>query len=542
MSMEWNLADLFELVADTVPDRLALAHGTDGPTRTWRQLDRRANALARHLARSHQPNDKLAIYAYNRPEFIEALVGGLKARLVPVNVNYRYREEELVYLLDNADATAVVYEPEFADRVAKVRDRLPKVREWIELPGDDDGAGGNAFAVSWHEVVGAGSDERLDIARDPADLIFMYTGGTTGMPKGVMWEHRALYNSLGGGGNAVLGEKASDSVEEHRARVAQEARAMRLLPACPLMHGTGLFTAINALGGGGAIVTLASKSLDAEELWSVVEARGVTAASIVGDAFAKPMLKALQENPKRWDLSNFRLIVSSGVMWSPPVKQGILEHIPHAILYDSFGSSEAVGFGAELTTKDSTVSLGKFRIGPNCKVFTPEGEEVQPGSGVPGFIARSGPIPLGYYKDEKKTAETFKTYQGRRWSIPGDWCTVNEDGTIVLHGRGSVCINTAGEKVYPEEVEEALKTHEAVADAIVVGVPDEKWGESVTGVVRLEPGASVDEATLRAHVRERLAGYKTPKRIVFTDRTLRAPNGKADYKGAKQAALAALGG
>ena len=541
--MDWNLADLFELVADTVPERLALAHGVGGPARTWRELDHRSNALAAHLARSHQPNDKLALYAYNRPEFVETLVAALKARLVPVNVNYRYREDELVYLLDNSDATVVVYQAEFADRVARVRDRLPKVREWIEIADGDDGGNGttNAFAVSYDEIIGAGSDQRLDLRREPTDLLFMYTGGTTGMPKGVMWEHKALYNSLGGGGNAVLGETASESAEQHRERISQETRAQKLIPACPLMHGTGLFTAINALGGGGTIITLASKSLDAEELWSVAEARGATASAIVGDAFAKPMLKALQEQPGRWDLSKFFLLVSSGVMWSPQVKEALLEQLPHALLYDSFGSSEAVGFGAELTTKQSTISLGRFKIGPNCKVFTPEGKEVAPGSGESGFIARSGPIPLGYYKDEKKSAETFKEYQGRRWSIPGDWCTVNEDGTLVLHGRGSVCINTAGEKVYPEEVEEALKTHPAVADAIVVGVPDEKWGEAVTGVVRLETGHQATERQLREHVRERLAGYKTPKRIVFTETSMRAPNGKADYKGARQQALATAG-
>jgi acyl-CoA synthetase (AMP-forming)/AMP-acid ligase II len=538
--VDWNLADLYELAADTAPNRIALAHGVDGPSRTWRELDRRANALALHLARAHKPSDKLAIYAYNRPEFIESLVGGLKARLVPVNVNYRYREEELVYLFDNSDATAVVYESEFADRVARVRAQLPKVRDWIEIT---DGAPlANSFARSWEQIVGAGTDERLDIKRDPADLIFMYTGGTTGMPKGVMWEQKALYNSLGAGGNPVLGEAPSRSVEEHRDRIAAEERAQRLLPACPLMHGTGLFMALNVLGGGGAIVTSAAKSLDAEDLWSTVEARSVSTVAIVGDAFAKPMLRALQENRGRWDLSKFFLLVSSGVMWSPAVKQAILQELPHAVLFDSFGSSEAVGFGAEVTTKASTISLGKFTIGPNCKVFTPEGTEVAPGSGEQGYIARSGPIPLGYYKDEKKSAETFKTYQGRRWSIPGDWCTVNEDGTIVLHGRGSACINTAGEKVYPEEVEEMLKTHPAVADALVVGVPDEKWGESVTGVVRCEPDRAVSEDELRQHVRERLAGYKTPKRIVFTEQTMRAPNGKADYKGAKQAALAALAG
>jgi fatty-acyl-CoA synthase len=535
--MSWNLADLFELVADTAPERLALAHGVAGPTRSWRELDRNANALALHLARRHQPGDKIALYSYNRPEFVETLVAAFKARLVPVNVNYRYREEELVYLLDNSDATVVVYEAGFAGSVAKVRDRLPQVREWIEL---SDGSEGNAFSVSYEEIVGAGTDRRLDVQREPTDLLFMYTGGTTGMPKGVMWEHSALYRALGGGGNAVLGEKASESIDEQRERIAQEGRGQRLLPACPLMHGTGLFTAINALGGGGAIITLTAKSLDAEELWSTVEARGATASAIVGDAFAKPMLKALQENPGRWDLTKFMLVISSGVIFSPQSKQGLLEHLPHAIMYDSFGSSEAVGFGTELTTKTSTVQLAKFKIGPNCKVFTPDGREVEPGTDEPGYIARSGPIPLGYYKDEKKSAETFKTYQGRRWSIPGDWCTVNADGTLNLLGRGSVCINTAGEKVYPEEVEEALKTHPAVADALVVGLPDEKWGESVTGVVTLEAGKQASEAELRAHVRERLAGYKTPKRIVFTQASMRAPNGKADYKAAKATAVAAL--
>ena len=536
--LSWNFADLFELVADTAPERNALAHGVAGPTRSWRELDRNANALALHLARRHQPADKIALYSYNRPEFVETLVAAFKARLVPVNVNYRYREEELVYLLDNSDATVVVYEAGFAGSVAKVRDRLPKVREWIELA---DGSEGNAFSVAYHEIVGSGTDQRLDIERKPTDLLFMYTGGTTGMPKGVMWEHSALYRALGGGGNAVIGEKASESVDEQRGRIAQEGRGQRLLPACPLMHGTGLFTAINALGGGGAIITLTARSLDAEELWSTVEARGATASAIVGDAFAKPMLKALQENPGRWDLSKFFLVVSSGVIFSPQSKQGLLEHLPHAIMYDSFGSSEAVGFGTELTTKTSTVQLAKFKIGPNCKVFTPDGREIEPGSDEPGYIARSGPIPLGYYKDEEKSAETFKTYQGRRWSIPGDWCTVNADGTLNLLGRGSACINTAGEKVYPEEVEEALKTHPAVGDALVVGVPDEKWGESVTGVVTLEAGKQATEAELRAHVRERLAGYKTPKRIVFTAVPMRAPNGKADYKSAKQTALAALG-
>jgi fatty-acyl-CoA synthase len=535
--MQWNLADLFELVADAAPERLALAHGTDGVARSWAELDRRANALARHLARRHPPGARLAIYAYNRPEWMETFVAALKARLVPVNVNYRYREHELRYLIDDSDASAVVYEASFAGAVAKLRDACAKVRDWIEI---EDGEPGNAFADPYAPIA-SGPGARLDVRRSPDDLVFLYTGGTTGMPKGVMWPQSALWRSLGGGGNAVLGEGPSESVAEQRDRVLAPGRAQRLLPGCPLMHGTGQFSALNALGGGGAVVTAEGRRLDAEALWSTVEAREVAAIAIVGDAFAKPMLAALDAQPGRWDLSRCRLVVSSGVLWSPAVKQALLCHLPHAVLMDSFGSSEAVGFGLELTTRESSVQLGRFRIGPSCRVFTPDGREVAPGSGEPGYVARCGPIPLGYHKDEAKTAQTFRTIGGVRWSIPGDWCRVNADGTLELLGRGSVCINTAGEKVHPEEVEEALKLHPGVADATVVGVPDEKWGESITGVVQPAPGPRASEQELRDFVRERLAGYKTPKRIVFVDDLGRSPSGKADYKRAKALALQALG-
>jgi acyl-CoA synthetase (AMP-forming)/AMP-acid ligase II len=538
VSQRWNLADVLELVADTVPERLALAHGEKERTRSFAELEARANALAAHWLRRHRPGDKVAIYSHNRPEFVESLVGALKARLVPVNVNYRYREEELGYLFENSDAASVVYEATFAPQVATLRDRLPGVQEWIELA---DGAPGNAFAEPFEEIA-AGRAERPAGPRSPDDLILLYTGGTTGMPKGVMWTQGALWRALGGGGSALRGEAPSASPAEHRGRVAREESALRLLPACPLMHGTGQFMAYTVMGSGGAVVTLEGRRLDPHELWRTVAARRVQSLAIVGDAFAKPLLRALEERPGSYDLSSLRHVVSSGVLWSPAVKRALLEHLPPgAALQDSFGSSEAVGFGLEITTRDSKVQLGRFRIGPNCKVFTAEGEEVEPGSRVPGFIARSGPIPEGYYKDERKTAETFRVLQGRRWSIPGDWCTVNADGTLDLLGRGSVCINTGGEKVHPEEVEEALKLHDAVADAVVVGLADDQWGEAVTAVVELRPGAAAEEGSLRHFVRERLAGYKVPKRIVFVESVGRSPSGKADYKGAKARALASLG-
>lgn len=537
MSQRFNLADLFELVADAVPGRLALAHGEAGVTRTWAELEARANALAAHLARGHAPGDKLAIYSHNRPEFVEALVAAMKARLVPVNVNYRYREDELAYLLENSDSTAVVYEAGFAPQVAALRDRLRGVREWIELA---DGAPGNAFAEPYEEIARQRA-ARPDGPRSEEDLILLYTGGTTGMPKGVMWEQGTLWRALGGGGNALRGERPSASAEEQRSRVLRPQNAVRLLPGCPLMHGTGQFMAYTVLANGGAVVTLEGRRLDAHELWRTVAARGVQTLAIVGDVFARPMLAALEERPGAYDLSSVRHIVSSGVMWSPAVKRGLLEHLPEAVLQDSFGSSEAVGFGAEITRRGGTLQLGRFQIGPNCKVFTPEGEEVLPGSGVAGYIARSGPIPKGYYKDEMKTAETFRILQGRRWSIPGDFCTVNADGTLELLGRGSVCINSGGEKVHPEEVEEVLKLHPDVTDAVVVGLPDPQWGESVTALVELRAGASAGEPALRAFVRERLAGYKVPKRVLAVDSLGRSPSGKADYKGARARALAALG-
>jgi len=252
-------------------------------------------------------------------------------------------------------------------------------------------------------------------------------------------------------------------------------------------------------------------------------------------------LKALDENPGRWDPSSLKIVLSSGVMWSSDIKQAMLARLPMLQLADMFGSSEAIGFGSNVTSAKGTTRTARFSIGEDCKVFNEDHREVVPGSGERGFIARPGPIPLGYYKDPEKTASTFPTIDGVRYSIPGDWCTVEADGTLTLLGRGSVCINTAGEKVYPEEVEEALKLHAAIEDALVVGVPDERWGTAVTAVVELSAGEVLDEEQLRAHVRGRLAGYKVPKRILAIDRMLRAPNGRADYRGARNFALGVLG-
>lgn len=354
-----------------------------------------------------------------------------------------------------------------------------------------------------------------------------------------MWTHD-IWREASMEGVRKLGGPVPATMEEHVQNAVTVGRFSRQVPACPLMHGTGWFTAMGAMLNGGAVVTLSEKTrFSPENLWDTVHQNGVTSMAIVGDAFAKPMLKTLDENPGRWNLSSVLAIISSGVMWSSEVKQGLLKHMPQVTLNDSFGASEAVGFGSSVTTADGGTQTSKFEIGPSCKVFTEDDREVLPGSTEPGFIARGGAVPLGYYKDPEKTAKTYKTIGGVRYAIPGDWCTVEKDGTITLLGRGSNCINTAGEKVYPEEVEEALKSHGAVSDALVVGVPDDKWGQAVTAVVSVSKDVSEDE--LRAYIQTKLARYKAPKRILFKDNLGRAPNGKADYKSIKAFALNELG-
>ncbi|MGH0030064.1 MAG: acyl-CoA synthetase [Myxococcota bacterium] len=530
--MSWNFGDILDGIGGVLPpDAPALIHGDERVD--WGQLTARSNDLARALVdRGARPDDKVAFYMRNRVEYLVALAACFKARLVHVNVNYRYLDDELHYILDNADAKFAIFGDEFAERVDGLRERLPKVGHWIQA-----GAAGAAlpdFAEDFAALATSGDGSPLDIERSPDDLLFIYTGGTTGMPKGVMWRAEDLWGALSAGGTlAASGGVPPADLETHVKNVAAHGPGSIQIPACPLMHGTGLLTAILNMAGGGCCITLTGHSFDPEELFDAAQRHRAESMVIVGDAFAKPMLNALEANPDRWDLSSVKIVLSSGVMWSQEVKQGLLARHDGWMLADMFGSSEAVGFGSSVSSAAGGTKTAVFRIGDDCKVFTEDHREVAPGSGERGFIARRGPIPLGYYKDPEKTAKTFPTIDGVRYSVPGDWCTVDEDGTLNLLGRGSVCINTAGEKVYPEEVEEALKTHADVEDALVVGLADEKWGQAVTGVVQLRGGATLDEQALRSHVRERLAGYKTPKQVFAVEKMFRAPNGKADYKGAK---------
>ena len=530
--MSWNIGDIFGAIGPVRGDAPALLHApADGPARvvSWSEFDRRSSALARAFVDAGaKPDDKVAIYSYNRPEWLESVAACFKARLVPVNVNYRYRDEELLYLLDNSDSVALVFEGLFAENAARLAARLPRLRTLIRIedgsPRSADGAG----ALDYDEVV-AGSSAPLDIARSADDLLLLYTGGTTGMPKGVMWRQEDIFRTLGGGVDPLVAGPKPQTLDEHVRNVDAGTNRQRLLPACPIMHGTGLFTALNALMNGGSVVTIDSRAFRAPALWSAVERHEVNVISIVGDVFARPMLQALEE--KKYDLKSLKQIISSGVMWSVELKKAMLAHHPTMLLFDSLGSSEATGLGVSVMGAGIEMQTASFRVGDRVKVITEDGREVAPGSGERGLVARSGPIPIGYYKDPEKTAKTFRTIDGVRYSMPGDFATVEADGTLRLLGRGSACINTGGEKVFPEEVEEVLKRHPAVEDAATVGLADPHWGQAIHSLVVLRSGGAADEAELREHVREHLAAYKVPRRVFVVETLGRSPSGKMDYKG-----------
>jgi len=538
----FNLADIWELAAEIRgDDHIALIHGN--VRESWAELDRRAGGLAKTLLEGGLGQGaKVAQYLYNCNEYVESVFGAMKAAMVPVNTNYRYADEELVYLFDNSDAEAVMFHGAFADRVAGFRGRLPGVRLWIHV---DDGSGPCPdFALPYEEAanaLGSGSDAPPDMhvagpwGRSGDDLYFLYTGGTTGMPKGVMWRQDDLFSLWNGGSLMAMPEdRGMDGIRE--GIEALSAAPPVLLPACPLMHGTGAFTAYSCLLLGGTVVTLASRTFDASELLDTIAREKVNVVTIVGDSFAKPILAALEADPDRYNLSSLLAMISSGVMWSEETKRALHGHNPNMLLVDAFSSSEALGMGSSISAAGSEAGTASFKLGPNAKVIDEEGNEIPAGSGRPGRLALGGRLPVGYYKDAEKTAKTFVTIAGQRYSVPGDYATVAADGTLQLLGRGSVVINSGGEKVYPEEVEEVLKTHPAVADAACVGVPDERFGEAICAIVQLRPEAAASSQELIAHVKGRLASFKAPRYVVFVGSVGRTPSGKLDYR-----ALKALG-
>jgi 3-oxocholest-4-en-26-oate---CoA ligase len=533
----WNLAEVFETVAAAIPD--APAQRSGDRHFTWAAFNARANALAADLlAAGLGRQAKVAAYLTNGPEYLETYFASAKVALVPVNTNYRYGPDEIRYLFDNADAEAVVFHAAYAPLIDGVRSELTKVKRWYVVADPQqsahDAAAAAPWAVVYEDVVGAGALDAVN-TRGPwgvsgDDLVLLYTGGTTGMPKGVMWRQDDLFNVLGQGGQPTFGMRPVASLGELAERSVAPGPVM--MPACPLMHGTGQFTAFIVLALGGCVVTNPRRSFSAEDFFDIVERESVNWAVIVGDAFAKPLLAALEAEPMRWNLSSLTLVTSSGVMWSQETKNGLLEHLEHTLLVDSYGSSEAVGLGASASSKGRTSTTAQFQLGPTVHVFTDDNRRVEPGSEEQGFVAISGFVPIGYYKDEVKSAQTFRVIDGVRYSVPGDFARVNTDGTLLLLGRGSVCINTGGEKVFPEEVEEVLKVHELVADAVCVGIPDERFGQVICAVIEPQSGSpdAFDEAAVLASVAARLARYKTPRLVVLVNTIGRSPSGKVDYK------------
>jgi 3-oxocholest-4-en-26-oate---CoA ligase len=546
-----NYADVVDAVAEAQPRQIAQIQGTR--RFTWEDFHRRTESLARtFLAHGVERQDKVAQYLYNGPEYMESAFGALKAALVPVNTNYRYQDRELLYLWDNADVVAVSFHGCFAERIEGMRARLPRVRLWLWV---DDGSGPRPEWAVAHEEAAAGREGlELPWQRSSDDLVLVYTGGTTGMPKGVMWrqgDYFQIINRERTQGPYDLSRGRSGMVEQKRA----EGPSGRILPACPQMHALGLMGSIAALVNGGSVVTLEERRFDAVETLDVIDRESVNQIYIVGDVFARPLVEALDREPERWRLESLRVLRSSGVMWSEEVKRGLLRHKPSLVLRDGLGSTEAVRVGRSESTGADAAATATFRLGPDAAVFDDDLRPVAPGSGVAGRVAVSGPVPVGYYKDAEKTAATFVTVGGKRYSIPGDYATVEADGSIRLLGRGSVCINTGGEKVFPEEVEEVLKRHPAVRDAACVGVPDARWGEAITAVVELRsgdrgpaaasPGAAAGSpgaaADLVAWVKSELAHYKAPKHVLFVEDLGRAANGKLDYRALRELAAAQVG-
>jgi fatty-acyl-CoA synthase len=524
--VDHSFARAWQTVAALAPNRTAIVCGDR--RLTFAEFDDRAERFA-HVLRDAGvgPDDKVAIMCVNAPEYLEAFFGSQKLGCVPVNVNYRYIGTELAFLLDNSDAVALVYHDDFAATVADALTSLPsdrRPRVLLEVAHTSSGGPlepAHDYEAALRAVAADGPASKRDPSGD--DLIFLYTGGTTGYPKAVMWRSDDLYVSLW-----QMARPGADPPDVATS-ISAGKQAATLLPACPLMHGTGLFIALSTLSGGGTVVLLDTPRLDPEGVWSAIDREQVAVCTIVGDAFARPLLAALDAAPARWNLSSLRAITSSGVTWSPETKRGLLAHLPNVTLIDSLGASEGIMTRTETRASDD-IAPARFKAGDRIVVVTDDGDVVHPGDERVGMLGVGGPIPLGYYKDPEKTAATFRTVEGRRYSIPGDYATVDADGTIRLLGRGSACINTGGEKVYPEEVELALRSHPDVFDCVVVGVPDTRWGEMVVALVEAAAAKSLDEAELAAHCRATLAAYKVPKRFVAVESLQRSPAGKADYK------------
>ncbi|QEN16226.1 acyl-CoA synthetase [Mycolicibacterium sp. ELW1] len=530
--MALNIADLAEHAIDAVPDRVAFICGDDKIT--FAELEEKANRFAHYLLdHGVKKDDKVGLYCRNRIEIVIAMLGTIKAGAILVNVNFRYVEGELRYLFENSDMVALVHERQYADRVANVLPETPNVKTILVVEDGTDLDYQRYGGVEFYEAIAESSPERDFGERSEDDIYLLYTGGTTGFPKGVMWRHEDIYRVLFGGTDFATGEFVKDEYDLSRAAAENPPMVRYAIP--PMIHGaTQSATWMSIFSGQ---TTVLSPEFDADEVWRTIHEHKVNLLFFTGDAMARPLLDALQaalDDGREYDLSSLFLLASTAALFSTSLKEKLLELLPNRVITDSIGSSETGFGGTSIVAKGEHHNGGpRVTIDHRTVVLDEDGNEVKPGSGVRGVIAKKGNIPVGYYKDEKKTAETFKTYNGVRYAIPGDYAEVEADGSVTMLGRGSVSINSGGEKIYPEEVEAALKGHPDVFDALVVGVPDPRFGNHVAAVVAPRKGARPSLADLDVFVRKEIAGYKVPRSLWIVDEVKRSPAGKPDYKWAK---------
>jgi len=526
--VEFNLVDLFEAAVDAFGDREYLV--SEGRKLTYAQMDERANRLAHHLeAQGVGPGDHVGIYALNGPEWVETAWAVFKLRAVWININYRYVHDELRYLFSNADLVALVHQRQFSPHVAALLPELPSIRHVIVIDDDSQEPDPTHDAVDFEEALAGGSPERDFPPRSGGDLYILYTGGTTGLPKGVVWRHEDVFYALGGGIDALTGtrmQRPEQMVEKGRAAGGQ----IIFLPAAPLMHGASQWAVMGQSFTGNRIVLL--ERFDPHELWQTVERERVNMVMITGDAMGRPLIEALDEPGVSYDLSSLIGFTSTAALFSPTVKDEFFRRFPNLVMTDAIGSSEGGNNGITMIRPGAT----GMRSGPTVTslgetvVFDENLEIVKPGSGVVGKIARAGNIPIGYYNDPVKTAEVFVTVDGKRYVMPGDFATVESDGSVTLLGRGSICINSGGEKIFPEEVEAIVRSHPDVMDAIVVGAPDERFGQRVAAIVEPRPGRQTPTLEqIQEHCREHVAGYKIPRQLHTVEKIERSPSGKPDY-------------
>ncbi len=538
--MAYNIADLYEHTVDLVADREVLVVGDE--RRTFRELEERANRLGHHLAaQGIGPGDHVGIYGANSVEWIEAALAAYKVRAVPVNVNYRYVEDELRYLFDNADLKALVYDRGLAPRIDAVRSALPLLQHLVHVEDGTDAAPATG-SVAFEEALAGQPAERDFGPRSDDDHYIIYTGGTTGMPKGVIWRHEDVFFALGGGIDAYTNERVADEWTLAK-KAATVEHGMTSLNLPPLMHGAAQWGLWRFAFEGNRVVFL-GRQFDPAEVWRTIAREGVNTVSITGDAMARPMIESLEQleaDGEQLDLSSLLVLASTAAIFSPTVKDRYLERFPDLMIIDAIGSSETGSNGMRMVGRGDTQNTGggpTVQAARDAVVLDEDLNELAPGSGRQGRLARRGNVPLAYHKDPEKSAATFVTGPtGSRYALAGDMAVLEADGTITLLGRGSQCINSGGEKIFPEEVEAALKAHPEVFDAVVVGVPDERWGQRVAAVVQPRPGTAPSLDALATHCRGYLAGYKVPKEVHLVPEVVRSPSGKPDYPWAAQVAL-----